>query len=114
MGGEGTIFDNETPPTLAVSNVTVAESAGFAQFTVSLSRPSAAATTVSLALLGNTAMAGGVDFGTAGVGNLQVSTNGGLTWTDAANYTFAPGTTSVLVRNSPSGIDAAKIGRAHV
>ena len=96
--GVGTILDNETPPTLAVSSVTVAESAGFAQFTVSLSRPSAATTTVSLALAGVSATAGGVDFGSAGAGNLQVSTNGGLTWADAGSYTFAPGTTSVLVR----------------
>ena len=97
--GVGTIVDNETPPTLAVSSVTVAESAGFAQFTVSLSRPSAASTTVSLSLAGVSATGGGVDFSTAGAGNLQVSTNGGLTWTDATSYTFNPGATSVLVRS---------------
>ena len=41
---------------------------------------------------------GGADFGTGGAGNLQVSTDGGTTWSDAASATIAAGSTSVLVR----------------
>jgi hypothetical protein len=45
-----------------------------------------------------TAKGAGTDYGKSGAGNLQVSTDGGVTWTDATSVTFAPGTTSVLVR----------------
>ena len=75
--------DNDTP-SLSVSSPTVTEGTdNYAQFTVSLSNPSSTATTVSLALTAGTALGAGVDYGTAGVGNLEVSTNGGATWTSA-------------------------------
>ena len=57
--GVGTITDNDTAPALSVSSATVAESAGFAQFTVSLSAASGVATAVNLALGGGTATGGG-------------------------------------------------------
>ena len=96
--GTGTIADNETAPTLSVSSTTLAESAGHAVFTVALSTPSALAITVALALGGGTASGGGTDYGASAATNLQVSTDGGLTWNNASTHTFAPGVTSVLVR----------------
>ena len=70
----------------------------FAVFVVSLSNPSALAVSFNLALTDVTARGGGTDYGAAGAGNLQVSTDGGTTWNDATVATFVPGTTSVLVR----------------
>ena len=96
--GTGTIVDNETAPALSVGSTTVSEDAGYAVFTVSLSRPSAVTTTVSLALGNGSATGGAVDFGALDGSNLQVSTDGGLTWSNASSYSFAPGATSVLVR----------------
>ena len=96
LGGGGT--DNDTP-TLAVSDATVTEGANpFAVFTVSLSNPSTKPVSFALALSNVTALGGGTDYGTAGAGNLQVSTDNGATWNDATSATIAPGTTSVLVR----------------
>ncbi|WP_235580433.1 Calx-beta domain-containing protein [Rhizobacter sp. Root404] len=90
--------DNDTP-SLAVSNVGVTEGTdAYAQFAVTLSNQSATPTTVGLALTAGTAAGAGVDYGTAGAGNLQVSTDGGTTWIDATSVTIAAGTTSVLVR----------------
>ena len=86
------ITDNDNAPTIAVSSQSVAEAGGFAVFTVSLSNPSSTATTVSLALANGTATS--ADYGPA----LEVSTNGGTTWTTASSATFAAGATSVLVR----------------
>ncbi len=53
---------------------------------------------VLLALAKGSAVGGGIDFGTTGVGNLQISTDGGTTWNDATTATITAGTTSVLVR----------------
>ena len=91
---------NNDAPTLGISSLSVPESAGFAVFNVTLSAASGVATTVSLALADGTATGGGVDYGVAGggAGHLQVSSDGGKTWADATNATFAPGQTSVLVR----------------
>ena len=99
--GVGTILDdgtgaggsNDDRPTLAVSDVTVNEADGFAVFDVTLSNPSTSATPVTLALTDGTANAGG-DYTSA----LEVSTDGGATWTPASTATFAPNATSVLVR----------------
>ena len=95
--GVGTIVDGSIP-SLSVSNTTVAESAGFAVFTVSLSNTSTQATTVNLALGGGNATGSGTDYGSATPSNLQVSTDGGLTWNNATTATIAAGSTSVLVR----------------
>ncbi|MEQ1851491.1 MAG: Calx-beta domain-containing protein, partial [Chthoniobacteraceae bacterium] len=102
-GSGGT--DNDTP-TLSVSDVTVTEGTDpFAVFTVSLGNASTAPVSVSLLLADGTALGGGSDFGTSGAGNLQVSTDGGTTWTDASTVTFAPGITNLLVR-TPIANDA--------
>ena len=53
---------------------------------------------VNLALANGTATGGGTDYGAGGAGNLQVSTNGGGSWSDATSATFAAGSTSMLVR----------------
>jgi hypothetical protein len=68
------------------------------QFTVGLSNRSSEPVTLSLALANGTAIGGGVDYGSGGANNLQVSTNGGTTWSNAASVTIPAGSTSVLVR----------------
>jgi Calx-beta domain len=95
-GAGGT--DNDTP-TLAVSSVTVSDqAAGFAQFVVSLSNPSAVATTFNLGLTNGTATGGGVDYGSGTSTNIQVSTDNGATWNDATTATIPINGTYVLVR----------------
>ena len=95
-GAGGT--DNDTP-TLAVSSITVSDqAAGFATFVVSLSNPSAVATTFNLALANGSATGGGVDYGSAGATNIQVSTNNGATWENATSATIPILGTYVLVR----------------
>jgi hypothetical protein len=90
--GTGTILDNDTP-TLAVSNASVTEGTStHAVFAITLSNPSTQATTVNLALADGTATA--ADYGPA----LEVSTDGGATWTAGTSVTFAPSVTSVLAR----------------
>ncbi len=93
-----TIVDNDAAPTISVSSPTVGEAGGFAVFTIGLSAPSSVATTVNLSLVNGSATGGGTDYGSATATNLQVSTNGGTTWTNATSATFAAGATSVLVR----------------
>ena len=91
-GAGGT--DNDTPG-LRVSNVTVTEGTDtHAVFAVSLSNLSTTDVSFSLALANGTATGGGVDFGAG----LEVSTDGGTTWTAATSATIAAGKTSVLVR----------------
>ncbi|MFH1871359.1 MAG: Ig-like domain-containing protein [Pseudomonadota bacterium] len=86
-------------PVLMVSNPAVAENAGYAQFTVSLSSASATATIVALSLPGssgtgtNTAIAG-TDYSNT----IQYSTNGGGSWTTGTSATIAAGQTSILAR----------------
>ena len=89
---------NNDAPALAISDVSLPETSGHAVFTVVLDKAATVATTVALVLTDGTARGSGVDYGSAGAGNLQVSTDGGTTWTDATTATFAPGKTSVLVR----------------
>jgi T1SS-143 domain-containing protein len=92
--GTATIRDNNDPaPTLAVSPVVVAETAGFAVFNVTLSVPSGIPIGVNLSTADSTATTP-ADYTTA----LQVSTDGGSTWTVGSSATFAPEATSVLVR----------------
>ena len=91
--------DNDTPR-LTIDNPTVVENLAGAHvvFTLTLGNPSAVATTVSLALTDGTAKGAGVDYGSTGSNNLQVSTDGGTTWLDATSATFAPNITTLLVR----------------
>ncbi|MFZ6820128.1 Calx-beta domain-containing protein, partial [Undibacterium sp. Ji22W] len=96
--GTGTGGNDNDTPTLSVSNVTVAESGGFAQFTVGLSNTSTSATSFSLGLAGGNAIGSGTDYGSLAASNLQVSTDGGTTWNNATSGTIAAGSTSVLVR----------------
>ncbi len=85
------MLDNDTA-TLSVSSPTIAEKAGFAQFTVSLSNLSSQSTTVSLALASGSADSG--DYGPT----LQVSTDGGLTWTTTSTVVIPANQASILVR----------------
>ncbi|WMW79456.1 Calx-beta domain-containing protein [Undibacterium cyanobacteriorum] len=96
--GTGTGGGDDDTPSLSVSSPVVSESAGFAQFTVSLSNATTTATTVGLALANGSATGTGVDYGSATATNIQVSTDGGLNWTSATSVTIAAGSTSVLVR----------------
>ena len=93
-----TIEDNDAP-SLSVADLTVTEGVdAFAEFTISLSAVSFEDITVDLALADGAAAGLGVDYGSAGAGNLEVSTDGGVTWTDASSATILAGMTSVLAR----------------
>ncbi|WP_422822441.1 Calx-beta domain-containing protein [Vreelandella azerica] len=94
-----TILDDDLP-TISVSNtvdddaVTVTEGTDdFAVFEVNLSNPAASDLSFDLALNAGTADLAD-DFGPG----LEVSTDGGNTWTASTVATFAAGDTSVLVR----------------
>ena len=118
----GTIIDDDAAPTLSVSSFSIAEQNGYAVYTVSLSNPSSTAVSVNLGFGNGTAnptatsgpsnASANTDYGNNTL--MQVSTDGGSTWS-AANTntaTFAAGATSVLVRtpiyaNSPVPADAA-------
>lgn len=90
--------ENNDAPLLAVTDVRIPETAGFAVFSVTLDKASGVATTVALALADGTARGAGVDYGSATGPGLQVSTDAGATWVDATTVTFAPGMTRVMVR----------------
>ena len=101
--GVGTIRDDGTGlggtdndiPTLSMSVPVATEGTNpFAIFTVGISNSSTTDVTFDLALANGTAIGGGVDFGAG----LEVSTNGGTTWTPATSATIVAGTTFVLVR----------------
>ncbi len=100
----GTIVDNDGAPALQVSvndalnGYDLNEGSGYAHFTVSLSATSSVATTISLGLSNGTATGAGVDYGSTGATNLQVSLDGGTTWTNATSATIPAGSTSFLVR----------------
>ncbi|MDP1611757.1 MAG: VCBS domain-containing protein, partial [Sulfuritalea sp.] len=97
--GQGSITDGvgTVLPTLSVSNAVTTEMVGaYAYFTVGLSAASATATTVTLTLASGTATAG-TDTGST----MQVSTNGGVSWSgNVTSATIAAGQTSVLVRTT--------------
>jgi YD repeat-containing protein len=89
----GSIIDNEVAPTLTVSNASVAESS-YVVFDLGLSGPSSTAVTVGLSLTGGTATLG-TDFSNA----IQISTDGGTTWSgNVTSATFAAGTTALKAR----------------
>jgi hypothetical protein len=101
--GVGTIRDDGTGlggtdndiPALSMSVPVATEGLSpFAIFTVGISNPSTTDITFDLALANGTALGGGVDFGAG----LEVSTNGGTTWTPATSATIVAGTTFLLVR----------------
>ncbi|MFC3792578.1 Calx-beta domain-containing protein [Sphingobium agri] len=86
-------------PTLMVGNSYAYENDGYAVFRLSLSKASTTAITLSLTLANDKASGLGVDYGSTGAGNIQVSTNG-TTWTDATSATFAAGATELFVRTA--------------
>jgi Ca2+-binding RTX toxin-like protein len=76
-------------------------SASYAIFRLSLSKAASSAVTVALALADDNASGLGVDYGSTGASNIQVSTDGGATWTNATSATFAANsTTDILVRTA--------------
>lgn len=81
------------PPTLSITSPTVAEAAGYAIFALSLSAATDEAIALSLSLTAGTATSG-TDYTTA----MQVSTNGGSSWTTANTVTIDAGQTSAQVR----------------
>ena len=85
--GTGTITDDDAAPTLTVSNVSVAENAGYAVFSVELSNPSSGAVSLDLSFANGTAVGGGGTSNNTDYGNntrMQVSTDGGVTWSARA------------------------------
>ena len=92
-----TITDAADQPAISVNNIAVTEEGDmFAVFTISLSNASFEDISAGISLGDNTATGLGVDFGTTGVGNLQIFN--GTTWVDASTVTIAAGDTSVLAR----------------
>ncbi|WP_413699250.1 beta strand repeat-containing protein [Psychromonas sp. KJ10-10] len=99
--GTGTINDEDgtTPgdkegdqPSLSVSTASAVEG-DVEIFTVSLSNPSTQDVSVDLTSVTGTAIASDFD-----ATNMQVSTDAGVTWTNATSATIVAGETSVLVR----------------
>lgn len=101
MGGDAiaTVVNGTAAlPTLMVGDSYAWEGDGFAVFRVSLSKAPTTDVTVSLALAGDRATGGGVDFGSTGASNIQVS-NDGVSWTNATSLTFtAAGSRERFVR----------------
>jgi uncharacterized delta-60 repeat protein len=86
-------------PALQVSAPVVREGADpYAVFTVELTLPVTVPVTFDLTLSDGSALGGGLDYGAAGAGNLQVSFDGGANWNDATSTTLPVGIMSVLVR----------------
>ncbi|HVZ42985.1 MAG TPA: Calx-beta domain-containing protein, partial [Ramlibacter sp.] len=91
--GKGTITEG-TPPPLTVSDVIVNEASPTAVFTVHGQQGQV----VSLALSDASATGGGVDYGATGATKLQVSLNGGTTWTNYNSPVTLPAGGTILVR----------------
>jgi VCBS repeat-containing protein len=110
----GTITDNDAPPTLTVSDVSVNEGTGsnYAVFAVNLSAASSMAITTSLALANVTAIGGSGTGNTIDYqnNNIEVSHDNGVTWAGGTSITFSAGDTDALVRvliRANSSTDAA-------
>jgi Ca2+-binding RTX toxin-like protein len=102
MGGDAvaTVVNGAAAlPTLMVGDSYAWESDGYAVFRLSLSKAAGTAITVALALTDGRAAGLGVDFGSSGAGNLQVSTDG-VTWANASSATFAAGVKELFVRTA--------------
>jgi VCBS repeat-containing protein len=93
--GSTSNLDDDTP-TLTVSSPSVAESGGYAVFTVSLDHASTSAVSFTPSLSSGTATLG---TDTAASNTLEVSTDGGTNWsTVSGSVTIAAGQTSVKLR----------------
>ena len=91
------INDDADIPAVLINNVTSIEGTdSFAVYTIELSNLSVEDVDVNLSLADGTAIGGGVDFGTAGAGNLQVFN--GTAFVDATTATIAAGQQFVQVR----------------
>jgi Ca2+-binding RTX toxin-like protein len=103
MGGEAvaTVIDGAAAlPTLVVGNSYAWEGDGYAVFRLSLSKAASQSVTVALALAGDRASGLGVDFGSAGASNIQVSADG-VNWTNySGSATFAVGVKELFVRTA--------------
>ena len=91
-----TISDNDAP-TVTVGDIFVEEGT-HAVFTISLSNASYQDVSFDLALTDGSAEGGGVDYGTSGTANLEVSQDDGLTWIDSTSLTIVSGSLDALVR----------------
>lgn len=102
MGGDAvaTVVNGAAAlPTLMVGDSYAWEDDGYAVFRVSLSKAATAAVTLSLALADGRASGAGVDFGSTGATNVQVSSDG-VTWTNATSLTFTTGSRERFVRTA--------------
>ena len=106
MGGDAvaTVIDGTAAqPTLMVGDSYAwegdATNPSYAVFRLSLSKAANSAITVALALGDGRASGAGVDFGSTGANNLQVSSDG-VTWADATTATFAIGVKELFVRTA--------------
>lgn len=102
MGGDAvaTVVNGAAAlPTLMVGDSYAWEDDGYAVFRVSLSKAATAAITVSLALADGRASGAGVDFGSTGATNIQVSSDG-VNWTNATSLIFAAGSRERFVRTA--------------
>jgi Ca2+-binding RTX toxin-like protein len=103
MGGEAvaTVIDGAAAlPTLVVGNSYAWEGDGYAVFRLSLSKAASQSVTVALALAGDRASGLGVDFGSAGASNIQVSADG-VNWTNySGGAPFAVGVKELFVRTA--------------
>jgi Ca2+-binding RTX toxin-like protein len=100
MGGDAvvTVVDGTAAlATLMVGRSYAWEGDGYAIFRLSLSKAASQAVTLALALADGNATGGGVDYGSAGASNIQVSSDG-VTWTNATSLSFAVGATERFVR----------------
>ncbi|NIB39681.1 retention module-containing protein, partial [Pseudomaricurvus alkylphenolicus] len=90
------VLDSNEAPLLSIDDVTVNEDADYAEFTISLSTPSAESVSFDLSLSNAGATGSGVDYGAVGASNIQVQVGG--SWVNAASATIAAGDTEVKVR----------------
>ncbi|XHS00915.1 hypothetical protein ACFB49_25160 [Sphingomonas sp. DBB INV C78] len=100
VGGAATatiVSDAGAASSLLVGRSYAYEGDGYAAFRISLSKAATQGITVSLALADGRGSGLGVDYGAAGTGGLQVSSDG-VTWTNASSATFAIGATELFVR----------------
>ncbi|GAA4336703.1 hypothetical protein GCM10023165_14150 [Variovorax defluvii] len=86
-------------PRLRIYGDVVARDAGYAVFTLVLSKRLTQATAFDLSLVDGTAQGQGVDYGSSVANDsLEVSYDGGQSWTKTSAATFQPGKTLVQVR----------------
>lgn len=99
-GAVATIVDGTAAlPTLMVGDSYAWENDGYAVFRVSLSKAASTAVSISLALGEGRTSSAGIDYGSAGAGNIQVSSDG-VNWSNATSATFSAGSKELFVRTA--------------